>query len=392
MRNKKQLALLSLLHKIVDVFSGFFLNIYLFKITDGNFNFILFYAITGSVVSIFLYYFILPNLSSKNAKFIFRSGYICEVLSILLLLIARENIINFIWLFILLSRYSASAYYSVHEITLIGSIGKHSVSSYQAGVSILSSIIGLIAPVFLGFLITDFSYSVAMVVILIVALVSSFIASKMNFTVIDRDFHLFKYWRKVAKNKTMKKAYLAFYLRRLSGPDGMLQYLIPILLFLSLGTEFSAGSYDSLFSVVYIILLEIVRIFNKKGLAKRFYVPLALLCLCSALVMVANFNTITILLFYFTINTGAHLIQTESASMMYAIGKKEGMSRHTKEHKYTWDLCLSLGNITGVLIAYIIYNHFYTQNAFAVIITIFMAIQVVYAYFLQKIEIKLKNK
>lgn len=392
MKNKKQLTLLSLLHKIIDVFSGFFLNIYLFKITDGNFNFIIFYAISGSVISIFLYYFILPHLSSKNAKLVFRSGCICEILSILLLLIAKENIISFIWVFILLSRYSTAAYYSVHEITLIGSIGKHSVSSYQAGVGILSSIIGLIAPVFLGFLITDFSYSVAMIVILIVAVISSFIASKMNFTVIDRDFHLFKYWRKVDKNKTMKKAYLAFYLRRLSGPDGMLKYLIPILLFLSLGTEFSVGSYDSLFSVVYIIFLEAVRIFNKKGLTKRFYVPLALLCLCSALAMVANFNIATILLFYFTINTGAHLIQTESASMIYAVGKKEGMSHCTKEHKFTWDLSLSLGNITGALIACVVYNHFYTQNAFAVIITIFMVIQVIYAYFLQKIEIKLKNK
>ena len=392
MKNKNQLTLLSLLRKIVEVFSSFFLSIYLFKITDGDFNFILLYAAANSIATVIFYSLILPRLSSKNAKFIFHSGYVCEILSILLLLIVKENIISFVWLFVLLNRYSISTYYAVHETTLIGSISKHSVSSYLAGVSILSSVVNLISPVFLGFLITDFSYSVAMLFVLVAALISSFIASKINFSVIDHDFRLFKYWRKVAKNKTMKKAYFAFYLRRLSGPDGILKYLLPILLFLSLGTEFSAGGYDSLFSVVYIILLEMVRIFNKKGLTKRFYVPLALLCLCSALVMVANFNTTTVLLFYFTLNTGAHLIQTESGSMIYAIGKKEGMLRYTKEHKFTWDIALALGNLTGVLLAYLIYNYSYTKNTFALIIAALMGIHVVYAYLLQKITIKLKNR
>ena len=87
----------------------------------------------------------------------------------------------------------------------------------------------------MGFLITDYSYYIAIGFVLIDAIISMFIATRTNFVVITSDFHLLKYWRKAIKNSTMRKAYVATFLKRLSGPDGVLEYLIPILLFLALG-------------------------------------------------------------------------------------------------------------------------------------------------------------
>lgn len=150
--------------------------------------------------------------------------------------------------------------------------------------------------------------------------------------------------------------------------------------------------YNSLFSVGYIVLLEVVRIANKKSFRKRFYLPLSLLCLASAIVMVSNFNVATILIFYFTIKTGGKLLQTESASMIYAIGKKEKLAVHTREHQFTWNIFLTLGNLVGILIAFIAYNYFYSKDVFAVIIVILMAFFVLHAYLLQKLEVGLKNK
>lgn len=392
MKNKKQLVALSLLRKFIGVFSDFFLGIYLFKLTDGDFNFILLYAAINAIAGAIFSYFLMRNISKRNANFIFRSSYICEVLSILMLLIFKENILSVIWIFLLLSRYATSSYYAVYETTLIGSTGKSSLSSYVAGVNILGTAISLTAPALLGFVITDSSYYTAMILILADALISVFIATKINFTVIDDNFQLLKYWKKSFKNKSMLTAYAATFLKRLAGLDGILTYLVPILLFLALGTEFSAGSYDSLFSVGYIILLEIVRISNKKSLKKRFYVPMALLCLLSAIVMISSFSTFTILLFYFTLKTGGHLIQTESASMVYAIGKKEGLKSYTREHQFTWNVFLALGDLTGIFIAFLVYNYFYSKDAFAIIIAILMAFFVFQSYLLQKLEIRLKNK
>ncbi len=392
MKNKKQLITLELIHKIVDVFSGFFLNIYLFKISGDNFNFILLYTAIGAIFGCVFCYFLMKAISPKTANFIFRSSYVSLIISILMLLIFKDQIINFIWIFLFFHRYAKSSYYAVYEQALIGSSGKSSISSYVAGVNILGSIISLAAPIFLGFLITDYSYFVAMGFILISAIVSAIIANFCDFNVINKGFHPLKYWGKALRNKTMRTAYLDCFLNRLGGPTGIIEQIMPILLVLALGTEFSAGSYDSLFSIVYIILLEIIRLLNRKGAKKRLYVPLALLCLISAIVMIANFNVFTILLFYFSLKTGGQLVQSEYCSMIYAIGKKEKLTRYSNEHHFTWGIFLGLGNLVSVTIGYVVYNYFYSLEAFATIVVVLMIFFVFHAYFLQKLQTKLHNK
>lgn len=391
MKNKKTLAALSLLRKIFEIFSSLFLSIYLFQLVQGDFNFLLLYAAFNAVVGCIINFLLMKVMRPDNANFIFRSSIACEIVGILMLLIMRENLLNVIWLFALVQRFAKNAHYVVYEVTLIRSTKTQSLSSYVAGINILGGMITLIAPLVMGYTITNFSWHVVFILMLIDAIASAVIATRVDFSVIDNVFRSVKFWKKAFKNKTMRSAYFIFYLKRLSGSDGVLEYLLPVVLFLALGTEFSIGNYDSLFSVVYIIMLEIVRVLNKKGMAKKFYVPLALLMLISAANMVADFSTFSILLFYFTMKTGGALIALEGSSMIYTVINKEKLSNYTREHHFTWNLFLSLGNLTGIAIAYIIYNNFYSQEVFASVILVLMIFFVIQAYALQKIEQKLQN-
>ncbi len=391
MKNKKTLAALSLLRKIFEIFSSLFLSIYLFQLVQGDFNFLLLYAAFNAVVGCIINFLLMKVMRPDNANFIFRSSIACEIIGILMLLIMRENLLSVIWLFALVQRFAKNAHYVVYEVTLIRSTKTQSLSSYVAGINILGGMITLIAPLVMGYTITNFSWHVVFILMLIDAIASAVIATKVDFSVIDNGFRPVKFWKKAFKNKTMRSAYFIFYLKRLSGSDGVLEYLLPVVLFLALGTEFSIGNYDSLFSVVYIIMLEIVRVLNKKGMAKKFYVPLALLMLISAANMVADFSTFSILLFYFTMKTGGALIALEGSSMIYTVINKEKLSNYTREHHFTWNLFLSLGNLTGIAIAYIIYNNFYSQEVFASVILVLMIFFVIQAYALQKIEQKLQN-
>lgn len=390
MHNKKPLAILSILRKICELFSSFFFSIYLFELVNGDFNFLLLYAAFNAIIGGIFVFLITKFVNSKNANLIFRLCFVGEFLSILILLILKDQIAS-VWLFATLQRFASIAYYAVYEVVLIRSAKNHSISSYVAGVSILGSIVAMIAPSAMGYMITNFSWNFVLALIAIDAVAAMLVATRVNFKVIHDDFRPIKYWRKAVKNKTMLNAYLIVFLRRLSGPDGILSYLLPVLLFITLGTEFSAGSYDSLFSIVYIIMLEVIRILNRKGATKRFYVPLALLCLISAVLMISNFSYQNILLFYFTIKTGGALIMLESGSMMYAIGNQEHLSHYTREHQLTWNLFLMLGNLTGIAIAFIVYNNFYSREAFAWVIFSLMIFFVIHSYLLQKIERKLKN-
>ena len=392
MRNKKLLVILPIFRKVIGVFSEFFLNIYLYKVVDGDLNFILSYIAYTMVLAFIFNYLNLSRMNSRNAVKIFHMSFVCEVVAMLILIIAKENIISLIWLFGAVHKYAMAAYYNVYETVLIKSAKNTSLSSYVAGVSILESIVGLLAPAMIGFVISDYSYEIAFVLILINALVAMYLGSKVDFMGVDHKFSLMEYWGKARRSRNMRMAYLICFLKRLGGRDGVIGNLLPILLFLSLGTEFSAGSYDSLFSVVYMILLEVVRVLNRRGARKRFYVPFAMLAFISAIVMVANFNVTTVLIFYLTVKTGMAMVQTESASMVYAIGIKERLAKYTREHVFTWNIFLQFGHLLGVLVAYIVYNYFYSKEVLATIIVILTGFTVLQAYFLQKIEAKLGNK
>ena len=78
--------------------------------------------------------------------------------------------------------------------------------------------------------------------------------------------------------------------------------------------------------------------------------------------------------------------------MIYAIGKKEKLARYSNEHHFTWVLFQMIGHLTGIALAYIVYNYLYSKEAFALIIVILMVFFVLHAYFLQKLEMKLNNK
>lgn len=391
MQNKKTLATLSLLRKIIEIFFNLFLGIYLYKLVEGDLNFILLYAAFNAIIGCTQSFFIVKYVNSRNAGLLFKMSFVCNMISMLMLLVAQEDLINVIWIFAFIQRFATMSYYAVYEVTLIHSTKNHSLSSYVAGVNILGSVIAMIVPSLLGYIITNFSWHVVFILMLADTIISTVVASQVDFGVIHDDFRPVKYWKKISKHKTMRKAYLTLFFRRLGGTDGVLEYLVPILLFLSLGTEFSVGNYDSLFSVVYIIMLECVRIINKKGKMKRFYIPLAMLSLISAIMMVADQSITNILLFYFTIKTGGALIQTEGSSMIYAIGNKENLSKYTREHQFTWNIALTLGNLVGIIIAAVVYNAFYGKEAFAVTIVILMVFFVIQAWLLQRVEGRLKN-
>ena len=146
MQNKKTLAALYLLRKIIEIFFNLFLGIYLYKLVQGDLNFLLLYAAFNAVVGCIQSFFVVKYINSSNANFIFRLSFACNIVSMLILLIAKENLLNVIWIFAFMQRFATMSYYAVYEITLIHSTKNHSLSSYVAGVNIIGKRFPRIKP------------------------------------------------------------------------------------------------------------------------------------------------------------------------------------------------------------------------------------------------------
>ena len=390
-RNAAILSFLVISKKILGVFFDFFLNIYLFEIVNGDFGFLMGYSAYGAIVGIIAMYFVLRILNSSNAKFIFGLSLILKVVCIVMLLVLQKDILNVIWIFKALDRISETWYSCVYETSLIQNTKRGRVGSFVAGMSILESIIAMLTPVVYGYIIDVFSYEMLFAIMAIDAVATAIIGMKLKIGFKNEKFRLMEFWRRADKKPRIKESYKIMFYQRIT-LTGALKYLIPVLLFLTLGTEFSVGSYKSLFSVVFIIMMELIRIFNKKRIKKNFYVLGAALVFMSAVVMVANLNESTVLLYCFMSQTIGDMIMIESRGTVYAVGKEEGLVRYTRENIFTWNIFLVCGQLIGNLTAYIVYSKFYGVEGLAVAIVILMAFLIVQAYHIQNVQKWLRGR
>ena len=97
--NRRYIAIIAFLRKFMSVFISLFFNIYILKIVNNDMNFILKYTVYSVVLGAILEYIVLKIINSKNASFIYRLSFILSVLNVFLLIIFKENIVKYIYLY-----------------------------------------------------------------------------------------------------------------------------------------------------------------------------------------------------------------------------------------------------------------------------------------------------
>ena len=280
-----------------------------------------------------------------------------------------------------------STFYAVpYELIVIGSNTNKSMSSYLANLNILENITTVLTPIFSGFVIEKFSYNVLFIILGLETMLIIVIASNIkDFTVQDKKMNLREFW-KVAKDKIcLKDIYKCMFFRRISSQGAMTE-LLPIVLFLRLGPELRFGSNNTMFSIISIISLQILKVINNKNINKKFYPYMAIIIFISSLMVVFNTNFITLLIYYILMNSFGTIIESESCSAVYTAIKVDNLEKYRKEHIMTFNIYMIIGQIISYGLVYILYNYFYNVNILSIAISILMFFLIISAIYLRKTE------
>ena len=384
--NRKYIAIIEFLRKFMSVFFSLFFNIYILKIVKNDMNFILKYTVYSVILGFVLEYVLLKIINSKNASFIYRMSFILSVLSIIFLIIFKENIVNYILLFKTLDTMRLLFYSVPYELIIIGSNSNKSMSSYLANLNILGNITAILTPIFSGFVIEKFSYNILFIILAIETILIILVSLKIkDFTVQDNKMNLKEYW-KIAKDKQhIKDIYNCMFFRRISAQGAMTE-LLPIVLFLRLGTEFSFGSYNTVFALISIISLQILKIINSKNINKRFYPYMAIAIFISSLFVVFNTSFIALLIYYILMNSFGTIIESESCSLVYSAIKVDNLEKYRKEHIMMFNIYMFLGQLISYSLVFILYNYFYNVNILSITIAILMFFLIIATIYLRKTE------
>lgn len=384
--NRKYIAIIAFLRKFLNVFFSLFFNIYILKIVNNDMNFILKYTIYSVFLSVILEYILLKIINSKNAGIIYRSSFVLSAISIFLLIIFKENIVKYIYLFKTLDTMKSLFYAVPYELIIIGSNTNKSMSSYLANLNILENITAILTPMFSGFIIEKFSYNVLFITLGLETLLIIAISMKIkDFTVQDSKMKIKEFW-KIAKEKThLKYIYKCMFFRRISSQGAMTE-LLPIVLFLRLGTEMSFGSYNTLFAVISIISLQILKIINSKKVNKKFYPYMAIIIFVSSLLVVFNSSFVTLLIYYILMNSFGTIIESESCSAIYSSIKVDNLEQYRKEHMMVFNIYMFVGQVISYSLVYVLYNYFYNVNILSISISILMFFLIIATIYLRKTE------
>lgn len=384
--NRKYIAIIAFLRKFLNVFFSLFFNIYILKIVNNDMNFILKYTIYSVFLSVILEYILLKIINSKNAGIIYRSSFVLSAISIFLLIIFKENIVKYIYLFKTLDTMKSLFYAVPYELIIIGSNTNKSMSSYLANLNILENITAILTPMFSGFIIEKFSYNVLFITLGLETLLIIAISMKIkDFTVQDSKMKIKEFW-KIAKEKThLKDIYKCMFFRRISSQGAMTE-LLPIVLFLRLGTEMSFGSYNTLFAVISIISLQILKIINSKKVNKKFYPYMAIIIFVSSLLVVFNSSFVTLLIYYILMNSFGTIIESESCSAIYSSIKVDNLEQYRKEHMMVFNIYMFMGQVISYSLVYVLYNYFYNVNILSISISILMFFLIIATIYLRKTE------
>ena len=390
--NRKYIAIIAFLRKFLTVFFSLFFNIYILKIVNNDMNFILKYTVYSVILAFILEYISLKIINSKNAGIFYKSSFVLSViLCIILLIILKENVVKYIYLIKTLDTMKSTFYAVPYELIVIGSNTNKSMSSYLANLNILENITTVLTPIFSGFVIEKFSYNVLFIILGLETMLIIVIASNIkDFTVQDEKMNLREFW-KVAKDKIcLKDIYKCMFFRRISTQGAIIE-LLPIVLFLRLGTELSFGSYNTMFAIISIISLQILKVINNKNINKKFYPYMAIIIFISSLMVVFNTNFITLLIYYILMNSFGTIIESESCSAVYAAIKVDNLEKYKKEHIMTFNIYIIIGQIISYGLVYILYNYFYNVNILLIAISILMFFLIISAIYLRKTEQYLYN-
>ena len=384
-QNRKTIALISFMRSFIIVFFNIFFNIYVLKIIN-DVGFVIKVNLISLIFGLVFNTIILKHINNKNAKYIYRSSFILLVVCIGLLLGLKENIIKYIFLFKMLYALQEVSFYGPLELITMGANNHKTFSSFQANMNIISNIATILTPVFSGFIIERFSYNILFIILIIEALVIIITSTKISkFYIEDRKVNIKEFRNKAKKYPHMKDIYKCMFYRRISA-QGAIVDLLPIILFLKLGSEFSVGTHSTVFAMLSICALSLLKLINKKNIKKKFYVPLAIIIFASTIILVCIPSYEAILIYYICMKTLGKVIESESCSAVYEAINVQELSKYNREHDIVFNVYMFAGQVISYSLTYTLYTFFYNENILSVVVSVLMFFLIISCKYLQRTE------
>lgn len=344
------IIIMDAIKKIMTIFLGPFLTAYFISTsTNSILNISIYYIFTYATMA--LSTLVVAALAEKRNRIkIFRAGIILNFIYILIIILLKEKIINYLPIISILYGISASCYYFPYNLFIINKVKNTERTNYMVKLFITISVVGILFPIIFGSIITITNYILTAVIVLFISLIqiilSFFITDNHNGDL--EEYNLKKAWLELKKNKQVINCLVGEFFIGMNICNGALETVMVILILNSFKTNINLGIITSIATLLSILVVKIYGLIYNKRDDKKVIIISSIIPVISLIIFLVLKTNTTVIIYKFSYVIFAEILSLVRKIKIFNLSNSKIVNKSNQcEFNAIREGTLNIGRVTG---------------------------------------------
>ena len=344
------IIIMDAIKKIMTIFLGPFLTAYFISTsTNSILNIAIYYIFTYATMA--LSTLVVAALAEKRNRIkIFRIGIILNFIYILIIILLKEKIINYLPIISILYGISASCYYFPYNLFIINKVKNTERTNYMVKLFITISVVGILFPIIFGSIITITNYILTAVIVLFISLIqiilSFFITDNHNGDL--EEYNLKKAWLELKKNKQVINCLAGEFFIGMNICNGALETVMVILILNSFKTNINLGIITSIATLLSILVVKIYGLIYNKRDDKKVIIISSIIPVISLIIFLILKTNTTVIIYKFSYVIFAEILSLVRKIKIFNLSNSKIVNKSNQcEFNAIREVTLNVGGVTG---------------------------------------------
>lgn len=344
------IIIMDAIKKIMTIFLGPFLTAYFISTsTNSILNIAIYYIFTYATMA--LSTLVVAALAEKRNRIkIFRIGIILNFIYILIIILLKEKIINYLPIISILYGISASCYYFPYNLFIINKVKNTERTNYMVKLFITISVVGILFPIIFGSIITITNYILTAVIVLFISLIqiilSFFITDNHNGDL--EEYNLKKAWLELKKNKQVINCLAGEFFIGMNICNGALETVMVILILNSFKTNINLGIITSIATLLSILVVKIYGLIYNKRDDKKVIIISSIIPVISLIIFLILKTNTSVIIYKFSYVIFAEILSLVRKIKIFNLSNSKIVNKSNQcEFNAIREVTLNVGRVTG---------------------------------------------
>ena len=344
------IIIMDAIKKIMTIFLGPFLTAYFISTsTNSILNIAIYYIFTYATMALSTLV-VAALVEKRNRIKIFRIGIILNFIYILIIILLKEKIINYLPIISILYGISASCYYFPYNLFIINKVKNTERTNYMVKLFITISVVGILFPIIFGSIITITNYILTAVIVLFISLIqiilSFFITDNHNGDL--EEYNLKKTWLELKKNKQVINCLAGEFFIGMNICNGALEIVMVILILNSFKTNINLGIITSIATLLSILVVKIYGLIYNKRDDKKVIIISSIIPVISLIIFLILKTNTTVIIYKFSYVIFAEILSLVRKIKIFNLSNSKIVNKSNQcEFNAIREVTLNVGRVTG---------------------------------------------